>query len=60
VYLGFDEKNKIPVAIKTISSSRASQSHINEQALAQKIVGELSNMQLAKNDRLVKLISPHQ
>lgn len=30
-----------------------------EKGLAQKIVGEMSNMQLARSDRLVRLISPH-
>lgn len=59
VYLGFDEKSKQPVAIKTISYTRLSQVYSNEQVIGQKLAGELVSMQLCKGDRLVKLISPH-
>ena len=60
VYLGFDEELKQPVAVKMIPLDKLYQNNANQEALAQKLTTEMINMQIAKNDYLVKLIGPQK
>ena len=49
VYWGFDDRERIPVAIKTISYSKLQQVYADEQAIGKKLADELASMQVCKS-----------
>lgn len=49
VYWGFDDREKIPVAIKTISIPKLQQVYPDDRAMFKKITDELTNMQVCKD-----------
>ena len=49
VFLGFDQHQNVPVAVKMIPLDKLYQSNANQEALAQKLTTEMINMQIAKS-----------
>jgi hypothetical protein len=47
--LGFDDRERIPVAIKTITYSKLQQVYADEQAIGKKLADELASMQVCKS-----------
>ena len=60
VYLGFDEQDRRPIAVKAISFEKIKKSNDNVEGFFQKLAGEMINMQICKSEHLVKLISSHK